>query len=247
MVWSWLRRGGARGRIALLTAAVLLAFGATAIAWVATHQTQPPKPAPAAAGSLTPAAPPLTSAPSTPAPPPQARKAAAQIIGPTLAPSIPNALAIPAINVHSPLLALGRNPDGSLQVPQPGPHYNDAAWYNGLRTPGELGPAIIEGHVDSAAEGPSVFFRLGALQVGDKVYVTRADGEVAVFAVNAVRSYPKTQFPNDLVYGATADASLRLITCGGDFDRATGSYLSNVVVFAHLLKAQATSASMPAR
>jgi sortase (surface protein transpeptidase) len=156
-------------------------------------------------------------------------------------------LAIPAISVRSPLLSLGKNPDGSLQVPQPGPHYNEAAWYNGLRTPGELGPAIILGHIDSAAEGPSVFFRLGALHIGDRIYVTRADGKVAVFAVNAVRSYPKVSFPNDLVYAATPDASLRLITCGGDFDRSTGSYLSNVVVFAHLLKAQPAAVPMPAR
>jgi hypothetical protein len=225
---------------------VLLAFGAAAIGWVATHQTRAPEPAASAAGSITAVSAPTPTASSSSGQP-GARKAVAQIVGPTLAPSIPQVLAIPAISVRSPLLSLGKNPDGSLQVPQPGPHYNEAAWYNGLRTPGELGPAIILGHIDSAAEGPSVFFRLGALHIGDRIYVTRADGKVAVFAVNAVRSYPKASFPNDLVYAATPDASLRLITCGGDFDRSTGSYLSNVVVFAHLLKAQPAAVPMPAR
>ncbi len=226
------RRGGKRGLIALLTAAALAVFGAGAVGWVATHQSHAPQPAAAAAGSIAPQPAP-SSVPSSAGSAP-IRVAAEPIVGPTLPRSIPQTITIPAINVQSNLLILGNNPDGTLQVPQPGPHYNQAAWYDGLRTPGELGPAVIEGHVDSAAEGPSVFYRLGALRLGDKIYVPRANGTVAVFAVNAVRSYPKTQFPNNLVYGATNDAALRLITCGGNFDNTTGSYRSNIVVFAHL-------------
>ncbi|HLE38339.1 MAG TPA: sortase, partial [Acidimicrobiia bacterium] len=94
---------------------------------------------------------------------------------------------------------------------------------------------VILGHVDSVTGGPSVFFNLGALQPGDEVLVTRADGLVAVFSVDKVARYPKEQFPTLLVYGNTDHAALRLITCGGDYDRATGSYLDNIIVFASLV------------
>ncbi|MGH9099930.1 MAG: sortase domain-containing protein, partial [Acidimicrobiales bacterium] len=115
-----------------------------------------------------------------------------------------------------------------------GPDYNEAAWYEYSPTPGQLGPAVIEGHIDSAAEGPSVFFDLGALVPGDHVDVARADGTVAVFTVTGVREYPKTSFPTTAVYGNTDFAALRLITCGGAFDYATGHYLDNTIVFASL-------------
>jgi hypothetical protein len=85
----------------------------------------------------------------------------------------------------------------------------------------------MEGHVDSAAQGPSVFFRLGALRPGDHVNVTRADGSVAGFTINAVRRYAKAVFPTSLVYGNTNHAALRLITCGGSFDGSTGHYVDN--------------------
>lgn len=98
-----------------------------------------------------------------------------------------------------------------------------------------LGPSVIEGHVDSASGGASVFFRIGALVPGTKIRVARADGSSAVFAVDAVRRYPKDDFPTALVYGNTDHAALRLITCGGTFDRRTGHYRSNVVVFARLV------------
>lgn len=136
--------------------------------------------------------------------------------------------------MSSPLLQLGLDTNGALAVPQPGPHYNDAAWFTGSPTPGAFGPSVIEGHIDSAVEGPSVFFHLGALTPGDQIQVHRADGVTAVFTVNAVRRYPKDHFPTATVYGDTDRAALRLITCGGAFDHATGSYLDNTVVFAHL-------------
>lgn len=100
--------------------------------------------------------------------------------------------------------------------------------------PGQLGPAVIEGHVDSAAAGPSVFFRLGAPGPGDQAEVLRADGTTAVFTVNAVRRYPKDRFPTEGVYGSTNHAALGLITCGGPFDRTSGHYRDNIVTFAHL-------------
>ncbi|MGH9082683.1 MAG: class F sortase [Acidimicrobiales bacterium] len=156
------------------------------------------------------------------------------MIGPTLARSDPVAIDIPAIAVTSSLQDLGLAPTGSIEVPLPGPRYNEAAWYDGSPTPGEVGPAIIEGHIDSAATGPSVFFRLGALVPGDGVDVTLADGTVAVFSVTGVRQYPKADFPTNVVYGNTDFAALRLVTCGGSFDHTTGHYLANTVVFASL-------------
>jgi sortase family protein len=110
---------------------------------------------------------------------------------------------------------VGLTAQHTLQVPAPGPHYNEAAWYKYSSTPGSLGPAVIVGHVDSAAQGPSVFFNLGDLRPGDKVLVTRADGLVAVFRVDGVRRYPKAHFPTMRVYGNTDYAALRLVTCGG--------------------------------
>ena len=123
-----------------------------------------------------------------------------------------------------------------MQVPGPGPHYGEAGWYRFSPTPGEIGPAVIVGHVDSAADGPSVFFRLGSLHHGDLIQVARADGTTAVFAVDSVHLYPKTEFPTQLVYGDTTNSALRVITCGGPFDHATGHYRDNVVVFATLAR-----------
>ncbi len=99
------------------------------------------------------------------------------------------------------------------------------------------------GHVDSASDGPSVFFDLRNLRSGDEVLVTRRDGTVAVFEVEAVRQYSKDEFPTELVYGDTEDASLRLITCGGAFDSAERSYRDNVVVFASLVGSHRASPS----
>ena len=147
----------------------------------------------------------------------------------------PLSLQIPAIGVRSPIHALGLADDGTVETPAPGPRYNHAAWYRHSPTPGSLGPSILLGHVDSAAEGPSVFFRLGELIAGDRVLVTRADDTVAVFRVDRVRRYAKSDFPADLVYGNIDHAGLRLVTCGGAFDSASGHYLDNIVVFASLV------------
>lgn len=121
-----------------------------------------------------------------------------------------------------------------MQVPQPGSDYDKAAWYEHSPTPGEVGPSVIIGHIDSEKRGPSVFFRLGAMKPGDTVSVSRADGTTAVFAVDRVEKYPKAEFPTLEVYGNTDDPQLRLITCGGVFDEQAGNYLSNIVVYAHL-------------
>ena len=131
---------------------------------------------------------------------------------------------IPAIGVHSNLLHLGVNSDGTIQVPSLSTHAGEAAWYKYSATPGQIGASVIEGHVDSY-QGPAVFFRLGALRPGDTVDVKLADGTTAIFRVTGVRQYSKSSFPAKAIYSATDYAALRLITCGGTFDYATGHYL----------------------
>ncbi|MPZ70637.1 MAG: class F sortase [Actinobacteria bacterium] len=153
----------------------------------------------------------------------------------TLPASKPSVLDIPAIGVHSDIQHLGRTGSGAMETPAPGPLYDTAAWYRYSPTPGELGPAILLGHVDSASNGPSVFFRLGEMKRGDRVTVTREDDSIAVFIVDEVRRYSKNDFPTKLVYGNIDYAGLRIVTCGGAFDESTGHYLDNIVVFASLV------------
>jgi Sortase domain len=142
----------------------------------------------------------------------------------------PVSLVIPAIGVSTKLIQLGITRSGALQVPTT---TAVAGWYTGSPRPGEPGGAVIAGHVDSL-QGPAVFYLLRLLKPGEKVYVRRADGTLAVFTVTSVRSYPKTGFPTSAVYGPTPDAQLRLITCGGTFDPVTGHYLSNTIAYASL-------------
>jgi sortase (surface protein transpeptidase) len=139
-------------------------------------------------------------------------------------------LTIPAIGVKAPIIDLGLNRNGTLQVPG---STTVVGWYTNSPPPGATGSAIIAGHVDSRS-GPGVFFWLRAMRPGEHIYVRRADGTLAVFTVTAVQMYAKSQFPTATVYGPVPDAELRLITCGGTFDYARGSYLSNVVVYARL-------------
>jgi sortase (surface protein transpeptidase) len=142
-------------------------------------------------------------------------------------------VAIPAIGVTSKLLYLGLNADGTVQVPSLITSASEAAWYKYSATPGQIGASVIEGHVDSY-HGAAVFYRLGALRPGDTINVTLSDGITAIFRVTGVRQYAKSNFPAKVIYGATNYAALRLITCGGVFDYATGHYLSSTVVFASL-------------
>ncbi len=147
--------------------------------------------------------------------------------------SPPISVAIPSIGVTSDLVHLGLNADRTIQVPV---SYGEAGWYDLGPSPGQTGPAVIVGHVDSKA-GPGVFYRLGALAVGATIVVTLADHATATFAVSSVAEYPKDSFPTQLVYGALDYPALRLITCGGTFDSHTGHYLSNIVAFARLVSA----------
>ena len=204
-------KGRARIRLSGLAGVLLLLGGAITIAVAVLLQQHAPMPAPAAAGSIKPAA----------------------AKGPSLHRSVPVSVTIPAIGVQSDLLHLGLNRDGTIAVPSLATDAGEAAWYKYSATPGQPGTSVIEGHVDSYL-GPAVFFRLGALRPGNRINVKLADGITAVFRVTGVREYTKAQFPTKIIYGPADYAALRVITCGGTFDYATGHYLSSVVVFASL-------------
>jgi sortase (surface protein transpeptidase) len=146
-------------------------------------------------------------------------------------PAPPARLQIPAIGVSTPLVRLGRLPDGSIEVPRA---WNTAGWYDQGPRPGQPGPAVILGHVDSKS-GPAVFYRLRDLRPGDVVRVGLTNGRTLVFRVQRTERYPKDKFPTEAVYFPTLDRELRLITCGGDFDYAKGSYVDNIVVYAMLV------------
>jgi sortase (surface protein transpeptidase) len=146
-------------------------------------------------------------------------------------PALPVRLQIPAIAVSTPLVRLGRLRDGSIEVPR---DWGTAGWYDRGPRPGQPGPAVILGHVDSKT-GPAVFFRLRELRPGDIVRVGLADGRILAFRVQRVERYPKDHFPTEAVYFPTLNRELRLITCGGEFDYARGSYRDNIVVYATLV------------
>jgi sortase (surface protein transpeptidase) len=156
--------------------------------------------------------------------------AAAKLEPSPLTRSTPVRLTIPDIGVDTKLMDLGLLTDGSLQVPPSG---FPAGWYTGGPTPGELGPAVIAGHIDH--NGPGVFFNLHQLRPGELVTVTRADGTMPTFRISRVAQYPKDQFATTAVYGNLNHPGLRLITCGGSFNRRTGHYRDNIVVFADLI------------
>ncbi|MFI7410281.1 class F sortase [Streptomyces sp. NPDC049627] len=160
---------------------------------------------------------------------PRSRRAPAP--APALPPSPPDRIRIPAIRVDAPLMGLGLTRTGSLDVP-PAERKNLAGWYEAGTTPGETGTAIVAGHVDNA-DGPAVFYRLGALKKGSTIEVDRRDGGTALFTVDAVEVYAAKTFPDEKVYGTAPRPELRVITCGGGYSRTTG-YQGNVVVFAHL-------------
>jgi sortase (surface protein transpeptidase) len=211
----------------LVLAVVLTLAGVVALVIAGTGQQDAPQPARADARTEPPA-PTSQESPGPPAGNPDAEADTQADV------ALPVSVAVPAIGVTSDLLALGLNADGTVEVP-PLTADDQAGWYERGPAPGAVGPAVVLGHVDSAEHGPGVFFDLGALQPGDEITVTRADGTVAVFAVDRVERHPKDDFPTIEVYGDTDDAELRLITCGGDFDSTARSYEDNVVVFASLV------------
>ncbi|HWG01240.1 MAG TPA: class F sortase [Trebonia sp.] len=203
-----------------------------------TQSNTVPSPQPLGSDIMGAAAPGSAAAPA-PAPGSSASNAAAAgpaDPGPAVPPTAstaPAKVTIPAIGVNASVIPLGENPDGTVKVPSLAtPRLT--SWFDDGPAPGQDGPAAIYGHVATAATGPAVFYRLRNLVPGDAVDVTRASHSVAVFRVYQVSEYSKGNFPTLAVYGDTPGPELRLITCGGAFDRAKGSYAANVVVYARL-------------
>jgi hypothetical protein len=199
-----------RRRLVGLKLAVLLALLAATTAGCAAG---PPAASPPTVGAPTSLAPSATPGPMV------------------LAKSRPVRVLIPAIGVNSELMDLGLQADGTLQVPSTG---FPAGWFTGGPTPGEVGPAVLAGHVDWGGS-PGVFYGLRDLVAGDDITVTRQDGSTAVFRVQQVKRFAKDAFPTRAVYGNLDHAGLRVITCGGAFDHEARSYVDDIVVFADLI------------
>ncbi|MFD9029937.1 class F sortase [Streptomyces sp. NPDC059567] len=237
------------------TVVVTLSLVGGGIWWAQGEEpSDPPIAAPAAhgAGAESPAAPagsgrppdqkpkaqpqPTASTPrkAQPRPGPPAAPKARPALDPPPAPlarSRPTGIAVPAITIEAPVLGLGLDSSGRLGTP-PADDPRIVGWYKDGPTPGERGTAIVVGHRDTRT-GPAIFLDLDSLTPGNTVRVARADGRVAVFTVDKVRTYTKEQFPDREVYGSTGRPELRLLTCGGAFDPKRG-YESNIVVYAHL-------------
>ncbi|MER6841012.1 class F sortase [Streptomyces platensis] len=146
--------------------------------------------------------------------------------------SAPKRVSIPQIAVDAPFTQLTIGPTGQLNAPPAGDK-NLVGWYKDGAAPGERGSAIIAGHVDTKT-GPAVFLQLESLKPGATINITREDGIIASFKVDSVETFNKARFPNERVYSDAPTAQLRVITCGGAYDRKVKDYVDNVVVFAHL-------------
>lgn len=223
------RREAGRRRGLLLLA---LATGVVAVIVLAVFflsQNHPPKVSSAERGTV------ATEPAATPTPTASEPTVAAEPQVEAVGPSNPVSISIPAINVNSSVIEIGKGNDGKLLAPA-GKDINKVAWYKDSATPGETGASVLEGHIDTV-DGPSVFYRLAAVRIGNKITVKREDGKTAEYTVSAVRSYPdKAQFPTELVYGGDLSApTLRVITCA-NFDQATRHYAGNTVVFAKFNK-----------
>jgi sortase (surface protein transpeptidase) len=205
-------------RTILVVGLVLVAVGAFVVAHALSASSKLP---PAAAQDI-----PASVGTKVPFPPKHGSVAA------PLAASSPMTIAIPAIGVDAPVMRLGLNSNGTVQVP-PLSNHNLAGWYDRSVTPGQKGTSVILGHVDDYA-GASVFFNIKNLRPGQTIDVTRADGKTAEFAVDGVQKATKINFPTNAVYGNVSYPALRLVTCGGPFNAKSGEYLDSIVVYAHL-------------
>jgi sortase (surface protein transpeptidase) len=148
---------------------------------------------------------------------------------------------IARIGVDAAVVDLGLNADGTLEVPT---NYGQTGWYTGRSAPGDPGPSVVVGHVDSLT-GPAVFLRLRELAPGDLISITRSDGLIAWFRARETVLVEKDKFPTARVYGPRDEPVLRLITCGGDFDSSDRSYLGNLIVYAEHLGNRRPGAGAP--
>jgi hypothetical protein len=220
---TWIARSAGRARgpgTWWVVAGVLSIIAAGCVTW-GLSEHQHPLPGPVSAPSTLGTVPVPTAAPVA-----------------VVAHSAPVSLRVPAIALSVPLSLLGLNADGSVQVPT-----NDIepGWFDLGPSPGQIGSAVILGHVDTY-QGPGVFFNLRTLLPGDQVQVSLADGAVTNFAVTSVVMYSKAQFPAQEVYQSHGTSALQLVTCGGTFDTQTGHYLSNIVVYTSFVSATAPTA-----
>ena len=173
--------------------------------------------------------------PASSAPPKPIAAAPQTGAAPALPRSEPVSIDIPKIGAHSSLIPLGLNQDNTIEVP-PVTTPLQAGWYTYAPTPGETGPAVVLGHVDGNHQ-KGIFYRLKELAAGDRISVARKDGTTAVFEVTKVHQVPKKDFEAEGVYDDTPGPELRLITCGGVFDRSAHNYVDNIVVYARLVQA----------
>ncbi|GAA2837981.1 hypothetical protein GCM10010452_77670 [Crossiella cryophila] len=176
-------------------------------------------------------------APAPAAGPPPSAPASSSAAAPevaVLAKSTPTRVRVPRIGADSSLVSLGLNKDQTVQVP-PVTQPMQAGWYDGAPTPGEKGPAIVLGHVDGAGK-PGIFYKLRDVAVGDEILIDRQDGKTVRFVVHETQQVAKKGFPTDRVYGDTDRPELRLITCGGVFDKGARSYQDNIIVYATMVE-----------
>lgn len=151
--------------------------------------------------------------------------------GEALLPSPPVRVEIPGIGLKAPIVQVGKNKDGTVEVPSLKRAHN-AGWYRDGPAPGARGSAVVLGHYDDLS-GQAAFYKLGKAKPGEIIRVTRGDKSTAVFKVDAVEQVHKNEFPRQRVYGPVRYAGLRLVTCGGKFDGDDHSYRDNVIVYAH--------------
>lgn len=231
------QHAGRRRIIIAVAASVVLALVGAVVVFAATRTTGAPPQPPVSAGQTVSSFASATATPGEANTPTLSPGAGTSAKGPDLGlilnASPPVAIDIPSIGVRtSNLVDLALASDGSLQVPK---DFSSVGWYTAGPAPGQLGPAILAGHVDSH-NGPAIFYRLGALRPGAQIKISRIDHSTATFVVDRVQSFAKDRFPTALVYGSTNRAELRLITCGGSFDPKSGHYVNNTVAFAHLIE-----------
>jgi len=143
----------------------------------------------------------------------------------------PKRIVIPAIEVDATIVNVGVQDDGFMEVPD----FGYAAWFSPGPAPGDFGPAVVVAHVDSK-KGPDVFYRLRELEQGDLVLISDENGDTATFAVEWSEMVLKTELPTDRIWNDTPEPVIRLITCGGEFDRASGHYRSNFIVYGYLVE-----------
>ncbi len=199
---------------------------ASPVPTVAASPTPSPTPTPTPTADPTPS--PSATVSPTPEPTPTPSPTPKPLSTPTYYDGVePVRIEIPAIGVDANVVDLAIGP-GDPEVPE---EWDDAGWYTNTRNPGEIGPSVVAGHIDSKS-GPAVFYRLDELVAGDEIIVSGEDGESRTFVVQDSGQYPKENLPDEVFGYGERVPELRVITCGGSFDRSVGHYEDNLVVYA---------------